>query len=249
MINEKKTHIIFLSNNSLMTEGIKAIFSRSDEFELIALCHNPSSPAQNLAGYRADMLLMDCATGANLSMLREVCNVIKHCQIVLWGDGIAPEFASHAVELGVRAIIPADVTTDVFLEALRSVRDGQFWFTKQMMEYVLLATRYQLQLTRREGQLITLLCRGLKNKEIACTLGLSDGTVKVYLSRIFKKVGVNDRFQLALYALRNVLTTQGAGLEMQAAEDPEFPADAPHGLRSLVMPPPNGGWTGSRGPA
>jgi DNA-binding CsgD family transcriptional regulator len=69
-------------------------------------------------------------------------------------------------------------------------------------------------LTRREGQLVTLLPQGLKNKELAYALGITEGTVKVYLSKLFKKLGVNDRFELALYALKNVVSGQNGGADV-----------------------------------
>jgi DNA-binding NarL/FixJ family response regulator len=58
-------------------------------------------------------------------------------------------------------------------------------------------------LTAREAQLVRLLSLGLKNREIAATLSVTEGTVKVYLSRLFAKLGVKDRFELALYGMRN----------------------------------------------
>ena len=76
------------------------------------------------------------------------------------------------------------------------------------------ARRYAL--TRREGQLVTLLSQGLKNKEITTALGISEGTVKVCLSRLFQKLGVKDRFELALYGLKN-LTPGGGSLESASA--------------------------------
>ena len=60
-----------------------------------------------------------------------------------------------------------------------------------------------------QGQLVSLLSQGLKNKEIATTLMISEGTVKVYLSRLFQKVGVKDRFELALFGLKNLTTGDG----------------------------------------
>jgi len=57
-----------------------------------------------------------------------------------------------------------------------------------------------------KGKLVSLLSQGLKNKEIASTLMISEGTVKVYLSRLFQKVGVKDRFELALFGLKNLTT-------------------------------------------
>ncbi len=61
----------------------------------------------------------------------------------------------------------------------------------------------QIQLSRRERQITGLVLEGLANKEIAWQLGLTPGTVKVYLSRLFDKVGVAGRYELALLALRN----------------------------------------------
>ena len=70
-------------------------------------------------------------------------------------------------------------------------------------------SRRPIALTKREGQLVSLLSQGLKNKEIASMLLISEGTVKVYLSRLFQKVGVKDRFELALYGLKNLTTGHG----------------------------------------
>jgi DNA-binding CsgD family transcriptional regulator len=86
-------------------------------------------------------------------------------------------------------------------------------------------------LTQREGQLVSLLSQGLKNKEIATTLMISEGTVKVYLSRLFQKVGVKDRFELALFGLKNLTTGQ---LPEKSARVPS----AMPGLRSLVLDRP-----------
>jgi len=97
-------------------------------------------------------------------------------------------------------------------------------------------------LTGREGQLVALIAQGLKNKELAYALGITEGTVKVYLSRVFKKLGVNDRFDLALYAIRNVVTGQNAGAEL--AHEPHTQSDAqPDILRlhSFLLPAPRSG--------
>jgi DNA-binding NarL/FixJ family response regulator len=63
-------------------------------------------------------------------------------------------------------------------------------------------------LTQRETQTLALLTSGLKNKEIAQALGITEGTVKHHLSRLFQKVGVTGRFELALFGLRNRPTLQ-----------------------------------------
>ena len=82
------------------------------------------------------------------------------------------------------------------------VNEGELWFEKALTDSIMTAHSYSL--TRREGQLVALLSQGLKNKEIAYQLSISEGTVKVYMSRLFQKLGVKDRFELALYGLKNL---------------------------------------------
>jgi DNA-binding CsgD family transcriptional regulator len=118
---------------------------------------------------------------------------------------------------------------------LQRVNEGEFWFEKALTDSFLSAKR--IALTKREGQLVSLLSQGLKNKEIASMLLISEGTVKVYLSRLFQKVGVKDRFELALYGLKNLTTGHGT-LERApvAAERSSVPETAPlQDLRALFL--------------
>ena len=229
------TRVVLFTRNELMAAGVNTVFETSGEFAVTTVCDSPPALTGWLGREGADLVLVDCQAVDRLSALHEVCTQVQRCQVVLWGNHVSAEFGSQAIELGVRGIIPWDTTVKVFLEALRVVRGGQLWFTKELMESVLLATRHQL--TRREGEVIGLISQGLKNKQIAHVLGIGEGTVKVYLSRIFKKVGVDDRFQLALYAVRNVLNSRGANLGGAAPEQPEAGVPNSQGLHSLVIPP------------
>jgi DNA-binding CsgD family transcriptional regulator len=97
-----------------------------------------------------------------------------------------------------------------------------------------------VSLTKRESQLVSLLSQGLKNKEIASTLTISEGTVKVYLSRLFQKVGVKDRFELALYGLRNLQNMNGEASALNPAPQQTMLASGKNPaqmqwLRSLVL--------------
>jgi DNA-binding CsgD family transcriptional regulator len=132
--------------------------------------------------------------------------------------------------LGVRGILRKTLPTDLQVKCLQKVQAGELWFEKALTDSFLCARR--VALTQREGQLVSLLSQGLKNKEIATTLMISEGTVKVYLSRLFQKVGVKDRFELALFGLKNLSTGQ-----LPSHEKGMRPAAVP-GLRSLVLDRP-----------
>jgi len=220
-----------------MSEGLGSVFGRSPAFKLATWSNDLSEFAASLADQRPDMALMDLATGLTLVALRDLRGRAMDIPIVLLGDpGL--EFGFHAMQMGVRGIIPVATPIEDFTAALNTIRSGQLAYEKSFVEQLLLTKR--VSLTKREGQLVGLIPQGLKNKELASALGITEGTVKVYLSRIFKKLGVNDRFELALYALKNVSSGQNGGADL--AHEPHQPDDAkPDILRlhSFLLPVSN----------
>lgn len=104
--------------------------------------------------------------------------------------------------MGARGILLKTLPADQLGGHLRRIALGEICVDESLMSsFVELFT---VTLTKRESELLTLLAQGLKNREIASALSISEGTVKVYLSRLFDKTGVKDRYQLAMYGLRNL---------------------------------------------
>lgn len=163
-------------------------------------------------------------------MLSDLRRAVTACKIVLWVNSISTELAFQAMGLGIRGILRKTLPTELQIKCLQKVHSGEMWFEKALTDSFLSARR--VALTQREGQLVSLLAQGLKNKEIATALMISEGTVKVYLSRLFQKVGVKDRFELALFGLKNLTTAQGPAVDKQNR------GDKVQGLRSLVLEAP-----------
>jgi len=107
------------------------------------------------------------------------------------------------MSLGVRGILRKTLPTETLLRCLTRVMDGELWFEKALTDSIMSARRYSL--TRREGQLVSLLSQGLKNKEIATALNISEGTVKNHLTNIFTKLGAVDRAQALTIAVKRQL--------------------------------------------
>jgi len=91
-----------------------------------------------------------------------------------------------------------------------------------LMDSLLAQTR--VTLTRRQGQIVSLVSQGFKNKEIATAMGITEGTVKVYLHKLFRKLGMNDRLDMALYGLKNLFVSPAE------APDPFGPRSLPTAL-------------------
>jgi two-component system response regulator DesR len=160
--------------------------------------------------HQPDILLVDLTAGVTFAVLSSLHEAVSSAKIVLWVHQISTELALQAMSLGVRGILRKTLPVETLLRCLSRVHEGELWFEKTLTDSIMSARRYTL--TRREGQLVSLLSNGLKNKEIATALNISEGTVKVYLSRLFQKLGVKDRFELALYGLKN-LTPGGGSLD------------------------------------
>jgi two-component system nitrate/nitrite response regulator NarP len=114
----------------------------------------------------------------------------------------------EAIKLGVDGILLKDGAQGLLLTCLDSVRSGTRWVEKGLLERALDLTMSGgaerndpfADLTAKERAVAGLVAQGLRNKNIAAELGITEGTVKVYLHRIYEKVGVTNRTELALFA-------------------------------------------------
>ena len=156
--------------------------------------------------------------------------------VIAWLPSFSPEVALTCIELGVRGVLGDRCTEHEISQCVTVVGCGGSWMPPEVSASLL--NRRICKLTSREAELVTLLASGLRNKEIAYALGITEGTVKVYLSKIFTKVGVSDRFELALFALRTIgllppRANSGAeaaptpGLQLQTIPRRVFPLKTP----------------------
>lgn len=123
--------------------------------------------------------------------------------VVIWGAGISEAEALKLLQAGVRGILRRSATPANMLLCLRTVASGGTW----MEEGIFGDTQRHLkprrsQLTERERQVTELVERGMRNRDIARSLGIQTGTVKIHLKHIFEKTGVRGRYGLALTGLK-----------------------------------------------
>ena len=156
-------------------------------------------------------MLVYLTSRVSLSEIRALRAAGDRIQVVLWGEGLNGEFAFQAMQLGVRGILAGNLPVDDLLAALENVHRGVLCFEKELMDGLLSQTR--VALTRRQGQIVSLVAQGFKNKEIATAMGITEGTVKVYLYKLFRKLGMNDRLDMALYGIKNLFASNDGGID------------------------------------
>jgi len=205
--------VILCSDEPILSEGLTRILEAAEGLQFCSYCPSMEQVRLQLETFQPDILLVDLTADVTFNALSALQDTACRAKIVLWVHSISTELALQAMSLGVRGILRKTLPVETLLRCLIRVNEGELWFEKALTDSIMTARRYSL--TRREGQLVSLLSQGLKNKEIATALTISEGTVKVYLSRLFQKLGVKDRFELALYGLKNL--TPGSGILETAA--------------------------------
>ena len=173
-----------------------------------------------------DLLLIDPAMPrmSGLEALGELqCRNDRMRTILLAATIDKPQLLT-AIQLGVRGLILKDSTTEVLFDAIVSVLGGQCFLGRALLTDFIETVRPLIDtsraqggklafgLTPREREVMTLVAGGCANKEIARLCAVSEETVKHHLTRIFGKVGVSNRTELAMLATRNGLETQGVSL-------------------------------------
>jgi DNA-binding NarL/FixJ family response regulator len=223
------TRVLLYSDEPILAQGFEAVLRQSEGFELLPTSVSLPVLMEQIAQGAPDVVLMDLTPEISFGVLSDMSQAINRSRIVLWVNAISNELAFQAMGLGVRGILRKTLPTELQVKCLQRVHAGELWFEKALTDGFLCARR--VALTGREGQLVSLLSQGLKNKEIATALAISEGTVKVHLSRLFHKVGVKDRFELALFGRKNL----SAGQLATDTKGKRPGRGVIHGLPSLMM--------------
>lgn len=132
--------------------------------------------------------------------------------IVLFSTYDNPTYVARAVALGASGYVLKHDTRERLIEALQAAARGESAWTREELRRVTgaLATPrvvsdVEVPLTQRESEVLRQLANGLTNKEIALALGISYETVKEHVQHILRKIGVSDRTQAAVWAVRKGL--------------------------------------------
>ncbi len=135
-----------------------------------------------------------------LNMATKILLIETACMNSMIHEGVY-----NLVGRGVAGILPLKCTIPQLKRAIESVISGELWLDRRSLSDVITRIRHgrleqRSLLTNTERRIVKMICRGFRNKEIMETLNISEQAVKSHLSRIYKKIGVSDRLQLALYA-------------------------------------------------
>ncbi|GAB4368223.1 MAG: response regulator transcription factor [Bryobacter sp.] len=186
--------------------GLESLLAETEDLRLIGHSQNSAEALMRVAATPPDIMLIDQSSGLRdvFNFVTELRVAVPSVRIVLWVVEMAEVESFRALQIGARGIVRRSLPVTVLYECLRSVAQGNLWLENTVSTQVVgyLNRRNSTRLTPREREIVKLVCRGMKNKEIAEALLITPGTVKVHLMHIFEKTGVKDRFELALQGNR-----------------------------------------------
>ena len=201
-----RRRIVICSRHSLLIAGLRVLVA---EPAGLAVVECPELDKLRASLEQTDLVLIDVETIHTLECLADLKPLSRDFTLILWVGWISPEFIREAIDSGVRGILRKDASVDLYRQCLEQVAAGQVWLDREMSQRMLGSRT--VKLSPRERQLVGLLTEGLRNKEIAMRMNITEGTAKVYLSRLFEKTGASDRFELAMFVLNNLEPDSSAG--------------------------------------
>jgi len=186
-------------------EGLRGLLESKQEMRVVAAESALADGMEAVRELRPGMLVVDKALGihAVLDWLIVLHQMDQRPKVIVWGSSVSEPEALRLLQAGAAGVIRKTSKLDSVMACVRTVAAGGTWMEDSMTwerDRPYRAARSPL--TGRELEVMELVERGLKNKDIANALGIRIGTVKIHLKHIFEKTGIRGRYGLALSGLK-----------------------------------------------
>jgi DNA-binding NarL/FixJ family response regulator len=215
--------IYLLSDQPVLLRGFEHVLGTGG-FEIAGSCQPAEFAAAVGSAGLPDVVLLDITAGLTFADLSALHACVPECPVVLWADALPLELMFKTLEFGVRGIVQRNVQPEQLVDSLRKVAAGElqigFGTTSEASQ-----PRRRVSLTPREREIVSFLRQGMRNKQIAGEMGITEGTVKIYLFRLFHKLGVRNRFELARCGMPD---------QLQITPMPAMPGEKPEKIATAA---------------
>lgn len=209
--------VLIVDDHEIVREGLRTLFRNEADITVVGEARSGEEALEMVSRHDPDVILMDLVMpgGGGVEATRRVREIAPRTQVLVLTSFAGDHQVKEALRAGAIGYLLKDVSRDELLRAIRSVRDGRPALHSEAQRHLLRgvspdpAANALAELTDRERGVLQLIARGRSNKAIASELFLSEGTVKGYVSVILSKLGVEDRTQAALWAVKHgVISTE-----------------------------------------
>jgi DNA-binding NarL/FixJ family response regulator len=201
----------------IAVEGLRSLLESAEELRVVATESSLADAMEAVQELKPRILLVDKAFGmhAVMELPKTLRELAPETAVVIWGGAMPEAEALRFLQAGAAGVVRKTAALQVLLTCLQEVSHGATWMEDDLVRERGRQMRLaHSPLTARELQVMELVERGMKNKDIAFALGIRTGTVKIHLKHIFEKTGIRGRYGLALSGLKEKGLLVPALLEM-----------------------------------
>jgi DNA-binding NarL/FixJ family response regulator len=236
--------VIVADTQAIFRAGLRKIFALEDDIRVVGQAENLEQTIAAIQKFSGDILIFEAALAPNpgdaiVDLLRQNAS----CRLVVVLQQLDQEVTLDLFRRGAHSIVSREIEPEMLVECLRKIARGELWLESRAIAWVLQAYRTQglrpagsrpkVSLTPKEALIVSCVTQGMKNKEIALRVGTTEQVVKNYLRKVYDKLGVADRLELALYCL-NHRVVENAGQAQSVQPVP------PSAVQSPPAQPTNG---------
>jgi two-component system nitrate/nitrite response regulator NarL len=217
---EQRIRIVVLEDLELFRKGICLLLSQQNNYEVVGDTGTWDALLPMIQRDQPDVVIfgLDSDNNGGTDRIADILAASETVKVLILSNSKEPEFHRKLVRLGAAGVVCKDKSTEMLVKAVRCVNEGEAWLDRFSTASLLreLSPRNRpvnqdpeerkiASLTDREREVIELIGKGFKNKQIAEALFISDVTVHHHLTSIYAKLDVADRFELLIFAYRNHL--------------------------------------------
>jgi RNA polymerase sigma factor (sigma-70 family) len=221
-LQENPIRIVILDYHTLMRGGLHLLIEKQSGMEVVGEAGSLTEGLEIIARLNPDIILLELNLADNppCEIVTSLLNSSRNSHVILVTGIVDTEVLHQVVEAGAMGVVLKSQPPESLIKAIQKVNAGEVWLERSLIANVLhRRSRNQArsqsdierdsidELSEREKQVIRLIGQGFKNKKISDQLCISETTVRHHLSSIYKKLGVNDRLELLVFAHRLGLVT------------------------------------------
>ena len=205
-----RIRVLVADDHAVVRQGLRTFLELQEDIEVVADVADGRQALVAVAEHDPDVVLMDLVLPEvdGVEAIRRIASERPDIRVIALTSFLDDDKLFPAVRAGAAGYLLKDVEPAELVKAIRTVHAGEGLVhpavAARLMEEVAAAGGREARdsLTARERQVVDLIARGLSNKRIALELGISEKTVKTHVSSILGKLGLTDRTQVALHAVR-----------------------------------------------
>jgi len=211
------TNIMLVDDHALIREGLKSVLNPTD-ISIVGEANNATQALEQVEDLNPDVVLLDVripesegssVSACGLNILARIKQANSETAVLMFSGFDNPTYVARAASLGASGYLLKGVRNEKILEAIKTAAAGDHIWTKEEMRRVSgalstprMMSNLEVSLTQREFEVLQQMVTGKTNKEIAKILEISYETVKEHVQHILRKLGVSDRTQAAIWAVR-----------------------------------------------